>query len=143
MDTIAWIAIAVVFVLLLIIAGSFLTADVMRGAVDGHGTLERARVLLIVSTDDPTQAEARRWIENHNASHPDARCVPVHSTAGEEFDVYQDFQKALAEHSPDVVVWALHSDEHHSHETAFAMAKRELTVPIDAIYASAKKEQSA
>lgn len=146
MEPLVWIVISSVILVLVIIAASFLGADYMRGALGGYMTLERANSLLVVSTDDETKARAEKWIAKNNVDHPDCETVPLHLT-GDDAKVFESFEKELKERQPDAVVWALHDELHHSHEGPYAMAKSQLTVPMDAIYTSGEtteqKERAA
>lgn len=146
LEPLVWIVISSVILVLVIIAASFLGADYMRGALGGYMTLERAKSVLVVSTDDETRARAERWIAKNRAEHPDCETVALHLT-GNDTNVFESFEQELKQRKPDAVVWSLHDEFHHSHEGPYAMAKSQLTVPMDAIYTSgettAQKEAAA
>lgn len=146
MEPLVWIVISSIILVLLIIAASFLGADYLRGALGGYMTLERAKSLLVVSTDGETQARADQWIAKNKAEHPDCDTVPLH-VEGDDAAVFEAFEKQLKEQQPDAVVWSLHDEVHHSHEGPYAMAKSQLSVPMDAIYTSGEtteqKERAA
>ncbi|MFY9264017.1 MAG: hypothetical protein WAO61_01100 [Solirubrobacterales bacterium] len=147
MDPIVWIAIASVLIVLFVIAGSFLSADLVRGALGGHMTLERANKLLVISTDDATRERAAAWVTRYSEQFPVADFVELHVPGEQEFKVFELFQLELLAQKPDAVVWSLHDQQHGSHEGPYAMAKRELSVPLDAIYTSGEtteqKERAA
>ena len=124
-------------ILLVIIAFSMLFADALRGAIGGRRTLERARRLLVVSIDDATERAARGWIERFRADHPATRCVPLRVGDGSDGDTYIAVQQEIEKTDPDGVVWALHESSRHSEEGPYAMARRELELPMDAIYVPA------
>lgn len=147
MDPIVWIVIASVFIVLFVVAASFLSFDFLRGALGGNMTLERAHKLLVVSTDDSTKTRAIAWVAEYRPQFPEAEYVELRLPGDNDVTAFEQFQLALNDHKPDAVVWALHDDQHHSHEGPYAMAKRELNVPMDAIYTSGEttdqKERAA
>ena len=128
------VAIVAIAVLLVVIALCVLFADTLRGAIGGRQTLERARLLMVVSTDDQTERAARDWIERFTIDHPGSRCLPLRVDAGDDGEIYMAVQQKIAVSSPDALVWALPEGRKHSEEGPYAMAKRELSIPMDAIY---------
>ena len=66
------------------------------------------------------------------------------SSADEEFAAFLVVQEAVNTKKPDGIIWVLHSDEsRHTEEGPYAMAKRELSVPMDAIFANEGESQAA
>ena len=127
------------------IAFILLSTDVVKGNIGGRRTLERARTLLVVSSDAPTRARGDDWSAHHGEHHPDVEIVPVYiSSADEEFAAFLVVQEAVNTKKPDGIIWVLHSDEsRHTEEGPYAMAKRELSVPMDAIFANEGESQAA
>lgn len=131
-----WIIIASVLLLLVVVAAMTLSADYMRGAFGGNMTLARAKKVLVVSTDDDTRERAAAWMGRHRAEYPHATSVALHITNQPDARTFELFEEALKRERPDAVVWALHDEQHGSHEGPYAMAKEQLNVPMDAIYTS-------
>lgn len=125
-------------ILLAIVAVVLLSTDVLKGDIGGRHTLERARKLLVVSTDDATKARGADWAAHHAETHADVKIVPLDASQVQgDFNVYLHVQEAINAEQPDAVVWVLHGDEgRHPEEGPYAMAKRELGVPMDAIVVS-------
>lgn len=141
METAGWIVVVAIVVVLFVVAVIVLFADSLSGAIGGRKTLERARRLLIFSVDAVTEEAGRDWIRNHIASHPDVICVTARSSEPSGYVVFQDVQREIEQHHPDAVVWMLPDSERHAHESPYATAKRELTVPMDAVWIPAVAEE--
>ena len=129
-----WLAIGLVVIGLVAVALAVLATDVARGDVGGgRHTMERARRLLVVATDEQTQAGAERWIDAQRREHPDRQFFILADPEGQE--LYMSVQDAIERERPDAVVMARHRDDPHwSHEGVYGRLKEELSVPIDAIY---------
>jgi hypothetical protein len=126
------------------IALILLSSDVVKGNIGGRHTLERARKLLVVSADEPTRARGDDWSAHHAEKHPDVEIVPLDvSGADGDFAAYLAVQEAINAQKPDGLIWVLHTGEsRHAEEGPYAMAKRELNIPMDAIFASEGEAQA-
>lgn len=129
-----WLAIGLVVVGLVAVALAILAADVARGDVGGaRHTIERARRLLVVATDERTRDGAERWIQEQLSEHPDRQFFVLADAEGQE--LYVAIREAIERERPDALVVARHSEESHSvHAGVYGRLKEDLSVPVDAIY---------
>lgn len=137
MSTIGWTLVGVIASALVIAGGVVLFNDVIGGAIGGRKTLERARRLLVVSLGEGTESAAAEWRDRHVATHPDVECTLERPAGGTDYAVFQATERAINKYNPDAVVWVLPAHDRHSHESAYAAARRELTIPMDAVYVDA------
>jgi hypothetical protein len=129
-----WLIMAMVVGGLVIVALAILATDVARGDVGGgRHTMERARRLLVIATDEATRVGAERWIDEQRAEHPDRQYFVLSDP--EEQDLYMAAQEAIARERPDAIVIARHADEPHPVlEGIYGRFKEEGALPVDAIY---------
>jgi len=119
---------------LVAVALAVLAADVARGDVGGgRHTMERARRMLVVTTDDVTRAGAERWIDQQRTEHPELQFFVLADAEGQE--LYMAVQDAIERERPDAVVVTRRSEESRSALTGlYGRLKEDLRVPVDAIY---------
>jgi nucleotide-binding universal stress UspA family protein len=129
-----WVGIALVVGGLVAVALVILAADVARGDVGGgRHTMQRARRILVVATDEETTAEADRWIEQQRGEHPQLQCFVLTQPEGQA--LFMAIEDVIDRERPDAVVMARHSGEHTSTLSGtYARLRDELRVPVDAIY---------
>jgi hypothetical protein len=136
-----WLGISLVVAGLAAVALIVLAADIARGDVGGgRHTLERARRILVVATDEETTAGADRWVREQRAAHPELQCFVLAESEGQ--DLYMAVEEVIDRERPDAVVMARHAREHSAAlEGTYARLRDELRVPVDAIYVAAEGEQ--
>jgi hypothetical protein len=129
-----WAGLALVIGGLAAVALVVLVADVARGDVGGgRHTLERARRILVVSTDDETTKAADRWVREQRGEHPRLQCFVLSQPEGQ--DLYMAVEDVIDRERPDAVVVARRASERNAPlEGTYARLKDELRVPVDAIY---------
>lgn len=129
-----WLVIAFTIAGLVIVAVAVLITDVARGDVGGgRHTLERARRLLVVATDDETHREAERWMDEQTAERPDMQFFLLVEPEGQ--GLYLAVEEAIERDRPDAVVMARHADDSHTTLAGtFGRLKEDMRVPVDAIY---------
>jgi hypothetical protein len=129
-----WLGIALVVGGLVAVALVILAADVARGDVGGgRHTMQRARRILVVATDDETTAEADRWIEQQRREHPQMQCFVLTRPEGQA--LFMAIEDVIDRERPDAVVMARHAQQHTAVlEGTYARLKEELRVPVDSIY---------
>lgn len=129
-----WLAIGLVVIGLASVAAAVLAFDVARGDVGGgRHTMERARRLLVVATDDATRHGAERWIEAQRSEHPDRQFFVLDDA--EDQELYMAVQDAIERERPDAIVVTRHSGESRSALTGlYGRLKEDLLLPVDAIY---------
>jgi hypothetical protein len=129
-----WLAIGLVAIGLIAVALAILAADIARGDVGGgRHTMERARRLLVIATDDETREGAERWIDEQRKEHPDRQYLVLADTEGQE--LYMAVHDAIERERPDAVVVTRHDDDSHSTLSGiFGALKEDAKVPVDAIY---------
>ena len=128
-----WAALGLLVAGLIVIALIVLAGDVLRGDVGGRHTMARARRLLVVATDTPTEAGAERWIAEQHAERPDLQFFVVRESDGAE--LWAAIQEAISYEHPDAIVFARHDEEPHAVlDGVYGRLKEEHTLPVDAIY---------
>jgi hypothetical protein len=129
-----WLAIGLILIGLVGVAAVVLVFDVLRGDVGGgRHTLARARRLLVVATDGPTEAGAEEWIATQRAGRPGLQCFLLTAPEGQE--LFMAIEEAIDGQRPDAIVMARHAGESHwAHEGTFGRLKEEQRVPVDAIF---------
>jgi hypothetical protein len=129
-------AIGLIVLGLAAVALIILALDVARGDVGGgRHTLERARRLLVVATDDRTREGADRWIEEQRREHPQQQFFVLVGYDGQQ--LFMDVESAVERERPDAVIVARHEEESHTTlEGTYGRLKDDLSVPVDAIYIS-------
>lgn len=132
-----WV-IGLVLLGLVVVAVVVLLYDVARGDVGGgRHTMERARRVLVVATDERTRAGADRWIDEQHREHPTLQFFVLEGEDGQ--DLFMDVQSAVERERPDAVVMARHEEDSHGVlEGTFGRLKEDLHVPVDAIYVGAE-----
>jgi hypothetical protein len=135
-----WLGIGLVVIGLVSVAVAVLVFDVARGDVGGgRHTMERARRLLVVATDDETRAGAERWIEAQRGEHPDRQFFVLADAEGRE--LFMAVQDAIERERPDAIVVTRHSGESRSALTGlYGRLKEDLLLPVDAIYVPGRGE---
>lgn len=129
-----WLAIGLVVGGLVMVALVILTVDVVRGDVGGgRHTMERARRLLVVATDERTAAGADRWITEQHKERPDMQFFVL--TGPDDQHLYMQVQGAVELDRPDAIVVARHAEESHSVLAGlYGRLKEDAELPVDAIY---------
>jgi hypothetical protein len=119
---------------LIVVALAVLAADIARGDVGGgRHTLERARRILVVATDDETRGGADRWINEQLLEHPDRQFFVLADTEGQE--LYRAIQDVIDRERPDAVVVTRHETDSHAIAAGiYGRLKDDLRLPVDAIY---------
>lgn len=130
----AWLALGMFIIALVVVALIILAMDVARGDVGGgRHTMERARRLLVVSTDATTARGAEAWMDSQLVEHPRMQCFVL--AGADDQESYLDIQEAIAQHRPDAVVVARHhEDSHTTLDGLYGRLKEDLEIPVDAIY---------
>ena len=153
-----WVALGLLVAGLVFIALIVLAGDVLRGDVGGRHTMARARRLLVVATDTPTEAGAERWIAEQHAERPDLQFFVVRESDGAErwiseqhaerpdlqffvvsesdgAELWAAIQEAIAYEHPDAIVFARHDEHPHAVlDGVYGRLKEEHELPVDAIY---------
>ena len=129
-----WVALGLLVSGLIFVALIVLGFDVLRGDVGGgRHTMARARRLLVVATDEPTEAGAERWISEQHAERPDLQFFVVSESDGAE--LWAAIQEAIAYEHPDAIVFARHDEHPHAVlDGVYGRLKEEHELPVDAIY---------
>lgn len=129
-----WLAIGLVAIGLIAVALAVLVADIARGDVGGgRHTMERARRLLVVATDDDTLGGAERWIDEQLVEHPDRQYFVLADTEGQ--DLYMAVQEAIERERPDAIVITRHDEDSHSTMSGlYGRLKEDAVIPVDAVY---------
>ena len=129
-----WAALGLLVGGLVVVALLVLAFDVARGDVGGgHHTMARARRLLVVATDAPTEAGAERWITEQREERPELQCFVVREADGAQ--LWMAIQEAIAHERPDAIVFARHDEQPHAMlDGVYGRLKEEHTLPVDAIY---------
>ncbi len=135
-----WLAIGLVVIGLAGVAAIVLLFDVLRGDVGGgRHTMARTRRLLVVATDDETEAGADAWIEEQRAERGDLQCFVLVEHEGQE--LFMRIQESLERDRPDAIVMVRHAGESHwAHEGTYGRLKDEQPVPVDAIFVGEEKK---
>lgn len=137
-DTIAllgmsgWLAIGLVVIGLLAVAGVVLAFDIARGDVGGRHTMARARRILVVATDERTGAEADRWAAAQREERPELQCFVLVEPEGQS--LYEAIHEVLDRERPDAIVMVRYESERESHTDTYARLKEEGVGPIDTIW---------
>lgn len=128
-----FLAIGLVVGGLVAVALIILAFDVARGDVGGHHTMERARRLLVVSTDQVTASGADRWIDDQRREHPRLQYFVLHGSDDQE--TYMAVQESLERDRPDAVVVVRHQgDSPATLAGMYGRLKEDLHIPVDAIF---------
>jgi hypothetical protein len=129
-----WLAIGLVVLGLVAVALIVVAFDIARGDVGGgRHTMERARRLLVVATDDVTLAGAERWVAEQRRAHPELQCFVFGDTGAA--DLYLAIEDVVQREHPDAIVVARHTEDSHTQpEGLYDRLKRDQSVPVDAIY---------
>lgn len=129
-----FVAIGLVVLGLVGVALLILAFDVARGDVGGgHHTLERARRLLIVTTDPYAMPGVDRWIEDQRKEHPRLQCFVL--SGADDQESYEAIQAAIERDRPDAVVVARETTVSHAALAGmYGRLKEDLLIPVDAIY---------
>ena len=127
-----WLAIGLVVIGLLAVAGVILAFDVARGDVGGRHTMARARRLLIVATDEVTGAHADRWASEQRDERSDLQCFVLVEAEGQA--LYEAIQDTLERERPDAIVMVRRESERGSHADTYSRLKEEGVGPIDTIW---------
>jgi hypothetical protein len=129
-----WLAIGLVVLGLVAVALIVFAFDVARGDVGGgRHTMERARRLLVVATDDVTLAGAERWVAEQRRERPQLQCF-VFGDPGAA-NLYLAIEDVVQREHPDAIIVARHPEGSHAHpEELYDRLKRDQSVPVDAIY---------
>ena len=128
-----FLAIGLVVIGLAGVAAVVLMFDVLRGDVGGgRHTLARARRVLVVATDERTEAGAEAWIDAQRAERPDLQIFTLTAPEGQE--LFMAIEEAIAGDRPDAIVMARHARERHAEEGTYARLKQEGRVPVDSIF---------
>jgi hypothetical protein len=129
-----WLAIGLFVIGLVAVAVAVLISDIVRGDVGGgRHTMERARRLLVIATDDETLSKAQSWVEWQRTQASDRQFFLL--SAPDSQDLYDEIEDAVERERPDAIVVARHGGEHrHALEGVYGRLKEELQVPVDAIY---------
>jgi len=128
-----FLAIGLVVGGLVAVALIILAFDVARGDVGGHHTMERARRLLVVSTDQVTARGADLWIDEQRREHPRLQYFVLHGADDQE--TYMAVQESLERDRPDAVVVARHQgDSTTTLAGMYGRLKEDLHIPVDAIF---------
>lgn len=129
-----WLAIGLVAIGLAAVAIAILIGDIARGDVGGgRHTMERARRLLVVATDDETRGGAERWIDEQRVEHPDRQYLVLADTEGQE--LYLAVMDAVERERPDAIVVTRHEDDSHATLSGiYGRLKEDSPLPVDAIY---------
>jgi hypothetical protein len=132
-----WLAIGLIVIGLFAVALVVLVVDVARGDVGGgRHTMERARRILVVATDDETRSGAENWIAEQRHERPSLQCFQLVGDEGQ--DLYMAIEELIERERPDAVVIARHARERRSElGGTYGRLKEELQVPVDAIYVGA------
>jgi hypothetical protein len=102
--------------------------------------MARARRLLVVATDDETEAGAEAWIEEQRAERRDLQCFVLVEREGQE--LFMRIQDALERDRPDAIVMVRHGGKSHwAHEGTFGRLKEEQPVPVDAIFVGEERKK--
>lgn len=119
---------------LIAVALVILAFDVARGDVGGgHHTMERARRLLVVSTDERTARGADRWIEEQRRARQQLQCFVL--AGADDQESYMAVQEAIERNRPDAVIVARHPQESRTALAGmYGRLKEDLHIPVDAIY---------
>jgi len=134
-----FLAIGLVVIGLVAVALIILAFDVARGDVGGHHTMERARRLLVVSTDETTARAADRWIEEQRLEHPRLQYFVLEGADDQES--YMVIQEVIEREGPDAVVVSRHPEDSHTTLAGmYGRLKEDLHIPVDAIYVDAGKD---
>jgi DNA-binding transcriptional LysR family regulator len=129
-----FVALGLVVLGLVGVALVILAFDVARGDVGGgHHTLERARRLLVVTTDPYAMPGVDRWIEDQHREHPRLQCFVL--AGADDQAGYEAVQAAIERDRPDAVVVAREKTEAHAVLAGmYGRLKEDLLIPVDAIY---------
>jgi hypothetical protein len=129
-----WVAIALVVAGLVSVAVAILISDVLRGDVGGgRHTMERARRLLVVATDDRTAVRADEWVAEQRRERPRLQCFVLVKPEGQE--LFEAVEDAIERESPDAMVMVRHESERDSdHIDTYTRIREQGLLPVDAIY---------
>jgi hypothetical protein len=129
-----WVAIALVVAGLVGVAVAILISDVLRGDIGGgRHTMERARRLLVVATDDRTAARADEWVAEQRREHPRLQCFVLVKPEGQE--LFEAVEDAIERERPDAMVMVRHEGDRSSDRTdTFTRVREQGLLPVDAIY---------
>ena len=139
-----WVAIGLVVAGLVGVAVAILISDILRGDVGGGGrhTLERARRLLVVATDDRTGARADEWVAEQRREHPRLQCFVLVQPEGQ--GLFEAVENAIERESPDAMVMVRHESDRSSHMTdTYARVREQGLLPVDAIYVEDEERSPA
>ncbi len=135
-----WLAIGLVTIGLMAVAGVVLLFDLSRGDIGGgRHTLARARRILVVATDAETEAYAESWISDQRAERSDLQCFLLVEADGEP--LFERIHETIDGAHTDAIVFTRHHAERDSHSDTLARLREEGTGPIDLIFVP--QEQNA
>lgn len=129
-----WLGLALVTGGLIAVAFAVLASDIARGDVGGgRHTLQRARRLLVVSTDEQTAKGADRWIDEQHRERPDMQFFVL--TGPDDQALYLAVEDCIDRDRPDGIVVARPAAvSHGSLDGLYGRLKEDLRLPVDAIY---------
>lgn len=120
-----WLLLALILVAFVVVALAILATDVARGDVGGgRHTMERARRLLVVATDDGGE----RWVDRHQAEHPRHQYFVL--AEPDEDKLFLAVHEAIDRERPDAVVLA---GDGVAIEAVHGALKEEGAVPVDRV----------
>jgi hypothetical protein len=133
-----WLAIGLVVLGLVAVALIVFAFDVARGDVGGgRHTLERARRLLVVASDEVTLVGAERWVAEQRREHPLLQCFVLGDPGGS--DLYMAIEDLVQREHPDAIVVVRRSEERDPRvASVYGRLKEGQSVPVDAIYVTAE-----
>jgi hypothetical protein len=131
-----WLGIGLVVIGLVVVAACVLAFDLFSGHLGGaRHTMERARRLLVVATDEETSVGADRWVERQRREHPQLQCFVLVEPEGQ--GLFMAVQDVIERERPDALVMIRHPGEKHLPETGtYGRLKEQLDIPIDTVEAS-------
>lgn len=125
-----WLGIGLIVIGLLVVAACVLTFDLFSGHLGGaRHTMERARRLLVVATDDETGASADRWVEEQRRQHPQLQCFVLVEPEGQA--LFEAVEDVIERERPDALVMVQHGTRDHS--ITLDRLREQLDLPIDTI----------
>ena len=125
--------IGLVVIGLLVVAACVLVFDLFSGHLGGaRHTMERARRLLVVATDEETSAGADRWVKQQRKEHPQLQCFVLVEPEGQ--GLFMAVEEVIERERPDALVMVRHAGETHLSESGtYGRLKEQLEIPIDTV----------
>jgi TusA-related sulfurtransferase len=125
--------IGLVVVGLVLVAACVLAFDLFSGHLGGaRHTMERARRLLVIATDEETSRGADRWIEQQRKEHPRLQCFVLVEPEGQ--GLFAAVEEVIERERPDALVMVEHGKKDHS--VTLERLREQLEIPIDTIPAA-------